>query len=249
MGSLDEGDDVSVRSAERASAVNSHGVLRLAEHDLSDYCTNLYGENETERCWLAYNYFEERKKASEEGCSLEVKDGVVGGVDCQRLDKFEDFIREMVKEGRIASMAKTLATLAGAEMRKSERAAGGDSTSLGSLVSELDDAAPGDATPARDALRAVLAEVFNSHDFNKDGRMDVQEFRAAMRDMGDELSAKTVSTIFSAMDVHGWLTFNEFVQIVEAEEVRAHSRFAKGLRTLAPKSKWWTEMPHDLDMM
>lgn len=35
MGSLDEGDDVSVRSAERASAVNSHGVLRLAEHDLS----------------------------------------------------------------------------------------------------------------------------------------------------------------------------------------------------------------------
>lgn len=26
---------------------------------------------------------------------------------------------------------------------------------------------------------------------------------------------QTVSTIFSAMDVHGWLTFNEFVQIVE----------------------------------
>jgi hypothetical protein len=35
-----------------------------------------------------------------------VKDGVVGGVDCQRLDKFEDFIREMVKEGRIASMVR-----------------------------------------------------------------------------------------------------------------------------------------------
>lgn len=38
----------------------------------ADFCTNLYGDNETERCWLAYNYFEERKKASEEGCSLEV---------------------------------------------------------------------------------------------------------------------------------------------------------------------------------
>lgn len=36
----------------------------------------------------------------------QVKDGVVGGVDCQRLDKFEDFIREMVKEGRIASMVR-----------------------------------------------------------------------------------------------------------------------------------------------
>jgi hypothetical protein len=29
------------------------------------------------------------------------------------------------------------------------------------------------------------------------------------------LPLQTVSTIFSAMDVHGWLTFNEFVQIVE----------------------------------
>lgn len=65
-----------------------------------------------------------------------------------------------------------------------------EAASLGSLVSELDDSAPGDATPARDALRAVLAEVFNAHDFNKDGRMDVQEFRAAMRSMGDELSAR-----------------------------------------------------------
>lgn len=35
----------------------------------------------------------------------------------------------------------------------------------------------------------------------------------------------------------------------QAEEVRAHSRFAKGLRALAPKSKWWTEMPHDVDML
>lgn len=34
MGSLDEGD-VSQRSAERASAVNGHDVLRLAERDLS----------------------------------------------------------------------------------------------------------------------------------------------------------------------------------------------------------------------
>lgn len=38
----------------------------------ADYCTNLYEDSETERCWLAYNYFEERKKAAEEGCTLEV---------------------------------------------------------------------------------------------------------------------------------------------------------------------------------
>lgn len=33
---------------------------------------------------------------------------------------------------------------------------------------------------------------------------------------------QTVSTIFSAMDVHGWLTFNEFVQIVEVCAASSH---------------------------
>ncbi len=45
--------------------------------------------------------------------------------------------------------------------------ADGNPGSLGSLVAELDDAAPEGVTPAKDALRAVLAEVFNEHDYNK----------------------------------------------------------------------------------
>ncbi len=28
---------------------------------LTDYCTSLYDDDETERCWLAYQYFEEKK--------------------------------------------------------------------------------------------------------------------------------------------------------------------------------------------
>lgn len=39
------------------------------------------------------------------------------------------------------------------------------------------------------------------------------------------------------------------LESAQAEEVRAHSRFAKGLRTLAPKSNWFSEMPHDVDML
>jgi hypothetical protein len=237
---------------DRASAVNGHDVLRLAEHDLSDYCTSLYDDDETERCWLAYQYFEEKKAEAESGCSIEAKDGVVNGLDCQRLDKFEGFVREMVKEGRIRNMTKTLASLAGAERRRLARSASkdGEASSLGSLVAELDDQAPEGVTPAKDALRAVLAEVFNKHDYNKDGRMDTQEFRSAMSYLGDELSAHTVSTIFTAMDVHGWLSFDDFVTIVEAEEVRAHSRFAKGLRTLARgSSKWWTDLPEGVSAL
>ena len=40
----------------------------------------------------------------------------------------------------------------------------------------------------------------------------------------------------------------QFVDIVEAEEVRAHSRFSKSLRSMARgTSKWWTEMPSSID--
>lgn len=239
-----------VSSIDRASATNTHDVLKLAERDLSDYCTGLYEEDETERCWLAYQYFEEKKEAAEGGCDIEVKDGVVNGIDCQRMEQFEDFVRQMVKEGHVRNMAKTLATLAGAERRKSTRREAGDPVSLGTIVDDIDAQAPEEETPAKDALRSVLADVFNEHDANSDGRLDVQEFRAAMTSMGDDLSAKTVSTIFQAMDVHGWINFDQFVSIVEAEEVRAHSRFAKALRGMARNSsRWWTEMPAGVDSL
>lgn len=47
-----------------------------------------------------------RQAEAEGGCSIEAKDGVVNGVDCQRLDRFEDFVREMVKEGHIRNMVR-----------------------------------------------------------------------------------------------------------------------------------------------
>lgn len=227
----------------RASDIESHGVLKIAEKDISDYCSHLYGDDEAEtsRCWTAYQYFEEQKKAAEEGCRIEIKDGVVSGVDCNRLDTFEEFIRQMLKQGRIKNTVKTLASLAGAEKRKSARSGGAGPITLGSLVEDLDANTSEDA-PATHALRAVLAEIFNEHDYNKDGKMDVAEFRAAMRSLGDELSAKTVSTIYNSMGSTGWLSFDEFVSVVEAEEIRAHSRFAKGLRQMARNMQepWWS---------
>lgn len=57
----------------------------------------------------------------------------------------------------------------------------------------MDGCAPEGLSPARDALRSVLAEVFNQHDYNKDGRMDAGEFRSAMVSLGDELSARVTS--------------------------------------------------------
>ena len=38
-------------------------------------------------------------------------------------------------------------------------------------MQELDDSVPGEAAPAAAALRSVLLDVFNEHDYNKDGKV------------------------------------------------------------------------------
>lgn len=59
---------------------------------------------------------------TEETCNLEIKDGVVNGLGCQQMDKFQDFVREMVQEGSVKNMVQTLAVLAGAEKRRATAA-------------------------------------------------------------------------------------------------------------------------------
>jgi len=64
-------------------------------------------------------------------------------------------------------------------------------------VAELAAAAtlPGTPSPAGDALREHLAELFRQFDADGNGRLDVQEFREAMKHMGNELSAASVRSL------------------------------------------------------
>jgi len=63
-------------------------------------------------------------------------------------------------------------------------------------VAELAAAAtPGAASPAGDALREHLAELFRQFDADGNGRLDVGEFREAMKHMGNELSAASVRSL------------------------------------------------------
>ena len=58
----------------------------------ADYCSTLYADEdgaEIERCWLAYNWLDEQLSQTDAACEIEVRDGVVNGIDCQRLDKFQ----------------------------------------------------------------------------------------------------------------------------------------------------------------
>lgn len=71
-------------------------------------------------------------------------------------------------------------------------------------------------SPAVDALRSHLADVFQRFDLDHNGKLDAIEFREAMKEMGDELSAQSVKIIFNSLDIRGcvllsaeamWTTF------------------------------------------
>lgn len=61
-----------------------------------------------------------------------------------------------------------------------------------------------------------------------------------MRELGDELTGQTVSTIFDSMGVHGWISLDQFIAIVEAEAIESHSADARMLRRLSKDPVWWT---------
>jgi len=53
-------------------------------------------------------------------------------------------------------------------------------------------------------------------DKDGNGKLDAQEFRDAMDKLSnDHLPGGTVGTIFSAMNLHGAITLEDFLQIVE----------------------------------
>lgn len=58
-------------------------------------------------------------------------------------------------------------------------------------------------------------DLFHTMDQNKDGFLDISEFREVMKKLGDELSGQMVSTILGALDIHYNVDLDQFLTIVE----------------------------------
>lgn len=237
---------------ERDRKPSKHRILDKAEEELSDYCSALPGQD-ADDCWDAYNYFEEKKEEASQGCSLEEAKGLTGP-QCQRLERFEDFVRQMVGEGHVDNFVTTLRTLSHAEKRKLAKELeshdeGAEAfTSFDTELHQAADAALDEDDS--DVRKEKLAHLFRTMDRDGNGKLDAGEFRDAMRKLGDELSGRSVEIIFEAMDIHGWISLDQFVAIVESEQVRAHTPESKLLRRLAKESSWWTrELPRGLSTM
>ncbi|KAK9814695.1 hypothetical protein WJX72_010034 [[Myrmecia] bisecta] len=217
--------DAGARRIDHATPPKQQAVLGQAEQELTEYCSHLPGSEESERCWTAFRYFEDKKHEAESGCEVEIKDGKVAE-ECAKLEHFEDFARQMIGGGSARNFVRTLFTLSNAERKQLARQIEnlqGSESSLSSMDLIVDS----------DVERERLIALFETADTNGDGVLNVAEFRAAMKSLGDELSGNSVAIIFDALDAHGNINVDQFITIVEAENVRSHTRDAKLLRALS----------------
>ncbi|GMH46072.1 hypothetical protein BSKO_14036 [Bryopsis sp. KO-2023] len=200
--------------------------IRTLVDNISGYCSSLPNDdNEAEDCWTAYQFLLNELKSAEEECVLNVKYGEKYTKACKKVEHWEDFLRESEDEGTINTV-HVLKTLNKAKLHK-------------------EDAPNTKELSPKDKKMQDFAAFFHVMDKDGDGRLNVEEFRSSMKRLGDELHGPMVETILEAVSSsYGFLDFDEFMAVVEAEEIRSHSRLAAIIRQghLHQKEhKWWSE--------
>lgn len=210
-------------------------VLDKAELELEEYVGLLTFDEEAEmEARTAFDYLRDARMQAGEA------------EDPQQQLRLETLVRELLSRGDIRDVVRSLATLARLDRKAAVMAAGsssaGDSGALNTTEGTLP--VPGlTESPTSPQRREQLVKMFKSMDIHGTGTIDAGQFRDAMRSLGAELSGDATAIIFEAMDIHGFLNLDQFLAIVEAEEVRSHSSLARMLHRLHIQPRWWTDNP------
>ncbi|GAB4818833.1 hypothetical protein N2152v2_005879 [Parachlorella kessleri] len=183
----------------------------------------LSDDEEASTCWSAYDYLEHKRREAEAGCAFEVRDTGRPGASCARLQALEQLSYELIGSGQVSSIVNTLATLSRTDIGSGEQqvASGGEAVAFmgeGDLVvahpqgqQEVESTDPD--------RRAYLRSLFSRLDHDHDGQLDMEEFRAAMRELGDELDGRTVALVGEALDAHGRLDEDQFLQLAQVYQL------------------------------
>lgn len=200
--------------AKLQSDAASDSLVRDALKQINGYCEKLPPDSVAAiECWDAYNYFASEAVTAEQQCDIESPSGGFKGQACNNFLQWESFVRQVEASGGVKQMVKTILAL--------KKARSSETTQL-KKVKESSIIPIGDVFD-EDETRRLCKKLFDRKDKDKDGRINVEEFRSLMRILGDEVHGETISVMFEALDIHGSLDFDEFFTILEAESIRSHS--------------------------
>eukprot|EP00210_Caulerpa_lentillifera_P006440 g6152.t1 len=196
---------------------SSENLVHDAIKRIDKYCTNLPQDSVvSERCWEAREYFTREALDAERRCNLELNSCTKStGEGCKDFEDWEKFVRQVNGAGGVREMVRSILVIKNAKQHEHD-------SHQSSIV------------PVQNAnkirVRELCELLFDRMDKNHDGRIDVEEFRALMKLIGDELDGGTVSIIFDALDIQGSLDFDQLITVIEAEAIRSRSKTADWLR-------------------
>jgi Ca2+-binding EF-hand superfamily protein len=203
-------------------------VLDYAEQELQDLCSTKPTEEEKERCWQVYDYYNEKRQQAESGCAVELNSGDRQGSGCQSLDSLGKLVYEVAYSGDAEQLRHVLEAENNAEKR---RAAGTNRP-----------ATPLDMQQLLDGLKVKALALFADIDTDGNGVIDREEFLVAMQQLQHALSDGEMALVFGCMESNGCITPQQFVDIVQAEALQDPAADAAMLRA-TPHSRpgWWSE--------
>jgi Ca2+/Na+ antiporter len=163
-------------------------------------------------------------------------------------------LKEAIAKGEI-----TLLGLMTAEFEKSPPVPGSPRASM------MSGSNPTESTPlnekvsdtAMEQLKALLRPFFAKYDHDNSGELDVDELGAVFRDLGEDVPAKTLSTLFAKFDTDnsGNIDYHEFVKGVaeyvvsrglKAESVPSFPEVHRENSTAGEDEEEQEEIPEDL---
>jgi len=199
---------------------HANRVFDVATEGISDYYEYLDDEDKRKGAALeVLEWLREKRAVLVDGCMLE---GGKTGEECDDLWRLERLVTDLENESGVEDMVHVLICQCHAERGTLNRPTGMLETPLSE--STLKD----HMLPTEDELKLI----FQAMDTDGDGRVNIMAFTDAMSKMGDTLSPNSLENISVAFDLHGSMDFEQFKEIVSAEELRPHTSDIRALRRM-----------------
>lgn len=210
-------------------------LLDNAESQLNAYCSSLQSPEARTKCQEVVSYYKDKRAKIQSGCVEELESGSMPGSNCQSLENLERLVYEVAYTGGSENLYQVLRAEHNAAKRKASPNAPPCSHTLGDRL---------------DALHNKATTLFEIVDTKGDGYIGREELLNAMAILECKLSEDELGLVLSAMDCHGHVTREQFIDIVQAEALRTPDSDAEHLRHLShSRPSWWSECPMSIEMV